>query len=151
MEAADREIEYYLSKQVSFYLPTMNEIREALSLSKWGAPWNNVKANLTASHLTHVLHTGQRLKDISPECLLKADDLESILKSVEELRQTIEELDIPEVAKHKLRQRCGSLHQAVEEYRFWGVDGIEVSFEVLKARCFRLSRRTKREFRPSHG
>jgi hypothetical protein len=129
-EAADREIEYYLSKDASFYLSPINEIREAISVLKWGASWNDMKRGLSGVHLTHVLHTAKRMNELSPECLLKADDIAGIFKAIEDLELTIEELDLSRVAKHKLRQRCAALRYAVEEYKFWGIEEIEVAFET---------------------
>jgi hypothetical protein len=129
MRLAELEIEYYLPEEDSFYRPVIQQVRSALNPNLWHTPWDQLKGVLTQGHLTHILHTGQRLKTLVPEAELAKEDLDSILSSLEELERTIEELGISETSKHKLRQRCSAIEDAVEEYRFWGVQGIEITLE----------------------
>lgn len=132
MEVAEREIEYYLARETDFYLPVIGQIRSALNPNSWGTPWNQHKNVLTPAHLTQVLNTGQRLKTLVPECELDSGSLESISASVAELRAVIDELTVSEAAKHRLRQRCSGIELAIAEYKFWGVEAIEISFQATQ-------------------
>jgi hypothetical protein len=92
-----------------------------------------INGKLTEAHLIHIRHTGQRLKKLAPELELLPNELEHLLESINELKDLVDNLEINESAKHKLRQRCGNLRASVEEYRFWGVEEIEVRFESAQA------------------
>jgi hypothetical protein len=133
VEAAGREIEYYLPDELEFYLPEIAKVRTAISPLLYAHGWDAIKGKLTEGSITHIRHTGQRLKKLAPELELWPNELATILTSIDELREMVERLELDEAAKHKLRQRCNSLRTAVEEYRFWGVEQIEVCFESTQA------------------
>jgi hypothetical protein len=133
MESATREIEFYLPDEVEFYLPEIKNIRGAISPLVYSAGWDSIKGRLGEGQLTHIRHTGQRLKKLAPELGLWPNELEHLLKSIDELKEMVENLDLNESAKHRLRLRCSSLRTSVEEYRFWGVEEIEVCFESAQA------------------
>jgi hypothetical protein len=133
IESAVREIEYYLPDEAEFYMPEIRAIRGAVSPLVYSTGMDLIKSKLTEAHVIHIRHTGQRLKKLAPELTLWPNELDHLLESINELRDMVDNLDLNESAKHRLRQRCGSLRTSVEEYRFWGVEEIEVCFESTQA------------------
>jgi hypothetical protein len=130
LESAEREVEFYLADELDFYLPILQGFRATINPLFWHKPINQFKADLKDVQIADIRHIGQRLKTLVPECTLEDGSLEKILKSIEELRAAIDELNMSEAVKYKLRQRCSAVEEAVANYQFWGADGIEVSFDA---------------------
>lgn len=130
LESAEREVEFHLAEELDFYLPILVGFRGTINPLFWYKAIDQFKPDLKEVQIEGILHIGQRLKTLVPECMLEDGSLNQILKSIEELRAAIDVLSMSETVKYKLRQRCLAVQEAVANYQFWGAGGIEISFDA---------------------
>ena len=131
IEAANREVEFYLPTKTNFYLAALQEVRVALVPHSWFQQWAQRRAALKDTSITAIHFTAERLEELVPESEMTSQELGDISMQLDEFAVALDDLNLSPATLLKLKQRVAKLRNALEEYGFWGVDQIEVQFDAL--------------------
>lgn len=131
IEAASREVEYYLPTKTNFYLAALQEVRVALVPHSWFQSWTQRRAALKDTSVTAIQFTAERLEELVPEAEMFNQELLDITIQLNDFVAALETLNLSPATLLKLKQRVAMLRNALEEYSFWGVEQIELNFDAL--------------------
>jgi hypothetical protein len=131
LETSEKEVVTYLSSELTVYGTPFPPLRKCFNPKNSAAQWANYRGNLTASDVTAIKYTAQRLKSLVPECEARDSDLADILTAVEQMSQALDDEALSRHSREALRECLEEIKRAVSEYQIWGTAGLNQAFKVF--------------------
>jgi hypothetical protein len=131
LECSQKEVETYLSSELSFYGVHFQPLRLCFSPKSSGQPWNGHKSHLSQTDITGIRYTAQHLKPIIPEYLPTAGDLSEVLTAIDTMYQALDNEALSVHTRETLRECLDEIKRALQEYTIWGAAGLNQAFKVF--------------------
>ena len=100
----------------------------ALLLNIPNASWSQHKTGLTGSGLTALRLTAMTLRRYVNENTLTDAEFHKVLRAIEEMEQALIGEKLSKHVRAVLEERLTAISRALEDYRFWGVSGIDNAY-----------------------
>lgn len=131
LESSQKEVEAYLADEWSFYGVHFKPLRACFNPRVSGQPWNSHKAHLSATDITGMRHTAQRLRSLVPEREAEDADFADVLTAMEEMSHALDNAALSKHSRDTLRECLDDIKRAIEEYRLWGAAGIDKALKIF--------------------
>lgn len=100
----------------------------ALLLNIPYASWSQHKTGLTGSGLTALRLTAMTLRRYVSENTLTDAEFHKVLRAIEEMEQALIGEKLSKHVRAVLEERLTAISRALEDYRFWGLSGIDNAY-----------------------
>lgn len=129
IEFAEREAKAHLDFTWETVGPHYEGVRACFAPSASGLPWNQRKANLTQANLAGLDMAAGVLKRYVNEGQLAENESSELNEAIKAMEDALEsEEEIADHTREVLRERLDAIKTALDEYKFWGFNGVELAF-----------------------
>jgi hypothetical protein len=133
LDLAEIESQKHLADEWDMVGPHFRGVRGCLTPSASGLPWNQRKSGLTSADLTGLRHTARHLAKTVNENLIPDTEFANLQGAIRDMYSALDSQDLSEHTRRTLREHLEAVETAVDEYAFWGVSGLRVSYRNLIA------------------
>lgn len=132
--------------------PHFSGVRRCFAPQTSGVRWDQHKPNLTDSDLTGLRHEAGHLRRHVPELPLAEDELGDVVTALNQMEAAIQEEALSERTRTILADCLARIRESLDEYRFWGVAGIEQAYrEFVGAIQINVNLRSEVDKKPKEG